>query len=135
VRFLPSVTVLRLNHRGEQRVYSLIANRVYASQYTLLFQNGQARPKEDTMSVYPTLVNGFPNLFVNLDLTQAPGFLSDLSAVKTEDDWHQLESRYAILRNSEQFWPFYDWLNDWNFRERSDEAGWLDLTYYDAPQR
>jgi hypothetical protein len=45
-----------------------------------------------------------------------------------------LESRYAILRNSEQFWPFYDWLNDWNFSKRGDDAGWLDLTYYDAPE-
>jgi len=135
VRFLPSVMVLRLNHKGKQRIYSLIANRVYASQYTLLFQNGQAMPEEDTMSVYRTLVNGFPNLFVDLDLTRAPGFLSDLSSVRTEEDWHRLESRYAILRNSEQFWPFYDWLNDWNFSNRGDEAGWLDLIYYDAPER
>ncbi len=134
-RFLPSVTVLRLNHKGERRVYSLVANHVYASQYTLLFQNGQARPKEDTMSVYPTLVNGFPNLFVDIDLAQAPGFLGDLAAVKTEEDWRRLESRYGILRNSERFWPFYDWLNAWNFSERGDDAGWLDLIYYDAPER
>jgi hypothetical protein len=134
VRFLPSVTVLRLNHDGKRRIYSLIANRVYASQYTLLFQNGQAMPSLDTMSVYRTLVNGFPNLFVDLDLTRAPGFLHDLSAVRNEDDWRRLESRYAILRNSEQFWPFYDWLNDWNFSNRGDEAGWLDLIYYDAPE-
>jgi hypothetical protein len=42
--------------------------------------------------------------------------------------------RYGILRNSEHFWPFYDWLNDWNFSKRGDDAGWLDLTYYDAPE-
>ena len=135
VRFLPSVIVLRLNHGAEKRIYSLVANRVFASQYTLLFQNGAALPNEDTMSVYPTLVNGYPNLFVDLDLAQAPGFLSDLSDIKSEDDWHRLESRYAILRNSEEFWPFYDWLNDWNFAKRGDDAGWLDLTYYDAPER
>jgi hypothetical protein len=134
VRFLPSVTVLRLNHRGAHRVYSLVANRVFASQYTLVFQNGQALPDEDSMSVYPTLVNGFPNLFVDLDLDDAPAFLRDLSGVKSADDWHKLASRYAILRNSDKFWSFYDWLNDWNFSERGDDAGWLDLSYYDAPE-
>ncbi len=134
VRFLPSVTVVRLSHDGERRVYSLVANRAFASQYTILFQDGQAMPEEDTMSVYPTLVNGFPNLFVDLDLAQAPGFLRDLSAVETEADWHRWKRRYGILRNSEQFWPFYDWLNDWNFSQRGDAAGWLDLTYYDAPE-
>jgi len=135
LRFLPSVTVLRLNHQGKHRIYSLVANRVYASQYTLLFQNGQARPKEDTMSVYPTLVNGFPNLFVDLDLAQAPDFLGELAAVNTDDAWSRFQEKFAVLRNSEQFWPFYDWLNHWNFSTRGDDAGWLDLTYYDAPER
>ncbi|MCG6863336.1 MAG: fatty acid cis/trans isomerase, partial [Chromatiaceae bacterium] len=130
VHILPSVVVLRLNHAGEQRIYSLVANHVYESQYTLLFQNGEALPNEDTLSVYRGLVNGFPNLFVDLGLAQAPGFLTDLSAVKTEDGWHRLESRYAIRRNSERFWLFYDWLNDWSFITRGDDAGWLDLTYY-----
>ena len=134
VRFLPSVIVLRLDHGGERRVYSLVANRVYASQWTLLFQNGQALPEEDTLSAYPTLVNGFPNLFIDLDLDQAPDFLRDLAAVTTDDAWRRFRDRYVIARNSERFWPFYDWLNDWNFKTRGADAGWLDLSYYDAPE-
>ncbi len=134
VRFLPSVMVLRLNHGGERRVYSLVANRVYASQWTLLFQNGQALPEEDTLSAYPTLVNGFPNLFIDLDLDQAPDFLRDLAAVTTDDAWRRFQDRYVIARNSERFWPFYDWINDWNFKTRGADAGWLDLSYYDAPE-
>ena len=132
---LPSVIVLRLTHGDEHRVYSLIANRVYATQYTLLFQDGEAMPEKDSMSAYRTLVNGFPNLFVDLDLKQASAFLTDLSAVATRADWTRFEARYGILRNSEAFWHFYDWINDWNFKTRGDLAGWLDLTYYDAPEQ
>ncbi len=131
---LPSVIMLRLNQGDEHRVYSLIANRAYKSQYTLVFENGEAMPKKDSMSVYPTLVNGFPNLFVDLDLNDAPGFLVDLTAVETKDDWTAFEERYGILRNSDAFWAFYDWINAWNFAERGALAGWLDLTYYDAPE-
>lgn len=136
---LPSVILLRLNHpearSGERhRVYSLVANRVYKSQYTLMFQNGQALPDEDTVSLYPTLVNGFPNLFIDLDLADAHHFLADLRAVQSKDDWAGLAGRYGILRNSEQFWPFYDWINRWNREHRGDAAGWLDLSYYDAPE-
>jgi hypothetical protein len=135
IRFLPSATVIRVNDGDKHRVYSLIVNRVYASQYTLIFQNGQALPSEDTISLYPTIVNGFPNLFVDLDLESAPGFITDLTAVETADAWARFERRYVILRNSEAFWPFYDWINAWNFAERGDAAGWLDLHYYDAPER
>lgn len=133
--FMPSVTVLRLTHGGEPRVYSLVVNHAYASQYLLLFQDAAALPEQDTMSVYPNLANGFPNLFVDLDLDRAPGFLKDLAAVSTENGWGRFETEYAILRNSPKFWPFYDWLNDWNFSSRGDDAGWLDLSYYDAPER
>jgi hypothetical protein len=100
-----------------------------------LFQDGEAMPEKDSMSAYRTLVNGFPNLFVDLDLKQASAFLTDLSAVATRADWTRFESRYGILRNSKAFWPFYDWINDWNFKTRGDLAGWLDLTYYDAPEQ
>jgi hypothetical protein len=136
---LPSVVVLRLNHPDgasgdRQRVYSLVANRVYKSQYTLVFENAEAVPDEDTLSLYPTLVNGFPNLFIDLDLADAARFLEDLQAVQSSDDWDLLVGRYAIRRNSEQFWPFYDWINRWNREHRGDAAGWLDLSYYDAPE-
>jgi hypothetical protein len=54
--------------------------------------------------------------------------------VQSSDDWDLLVGRYAIRRNSEQFWPFYDWINRWNREQRGDAAGWLDLSYYDAPE-
>jgi len=131
---LPSVIMLRLNQGDEHRVYSLIANRAYRSQYTLVFENGESMPEKDSMSVYPTLVNGFPNLFVDLDLKDAPSFLVDLKAVASKADWSAFKKRYGILRNSQAFWPFYDWINAWNFAQRGELAGWLDLTYYDAPE-
>ncbi|MFB1490289.1 MULTISPECIES: fatty acid cis/trans isomerase [unclassified Thiocapsa] len=136
---MPSVLVLRLNRaegppQDRHRVYSLVANRVYKSQYTLMFQNGQALPDEDTLSLYPTLVNGFPNLFIDLDLADARRFLTDLRAVRSKADWNRFASRFGILRDSARFWPFYDWINRWNVEHRGDAAGWLDLSYYDAPE-
>jgi hypothetical protein len=130
-RFLPSVVLLKLNHGPESRVYSLIANRVYKTQFDMLFQNDEALPDEYTLSVYPTLVGGFPNLFMELDLAQAPAFLKELRSVQSLDGWNALRNRYGVLRNSERFWPALDWFNDWNFRRRGAEAGYLDLSYYD----
>lgn len=131
-RFLPSVVLLRINHGNEYpRVYSLIANRVYKTQFDLLFQNGEALPDEYTMSVYPTIVGGFPNMFMELDLAEAPAFLKELAAVHTPEDWIALRNRYGVLRNSEHFWSTLDWFNDWNFKHRGEEAGYLDLSYYD----
>ena len=130
-RYLPSVTLLRLDQGDESRVYSLIANRVYKTQFSLVFQNGEALPDEDTMSVYETVVGGFPNIFMALDLNQAPEFLRELRGIETLEHWLAFRDKYAILRNSAQFWATYDWITDWNFRNRGVDAGYLDLSYYD----
>ncbi|GAG33544.1 unnamed protein product, partial [marine sediment metagenome] len=130
-RYLPSVILLKLNDGDEARVYSLIANRVYATQDTLFFQNGLELPDLYTMSIYPTIVGGFPNYFLEMDLAQAGDFLRGLRDVQSLADWNKLRDRYAILRNSARFWPLYDWFTQWNFDNRGIEAGYLDLSYYD----
>ena len=67
----------------------------------------------------------------SLNLEQAPQFLRALQDIKTLEEWTAFRNQYGILRNSERFWPMFDWSNDWNFRNRGIEAGYLDLSYYD----
>jgi hypothetical protein len=133
-RFMPSVIVLRLDGEQESRVYSLVVNRVYKSQYTLMFQDGQALPELYSLSAYPTIVNGFPNLFVDLDMERAGPFLGALRGIENKADWERFKARYGILRNSARLWPFYDWINGWNREHRKSAAGYLDLSYYDVPE-
>jgi hypothetical protein len=130
-RYLPSVVLLKLKNGNEARVYSLIANRVYSSQDTLLFQDGQALRNLYTMSIYPTVIGGFPNCFLEMDLAQASDFLRGLRDARSLADWTKLRDRYAILRNDARFWPTYDWFTQWNVANRGIEAGYLDLSYYD----
>jgi hypothetical protein len=130
-RYLPSMTVMRVNQGKESRLYSLVANRVYETQYTILFQNGVALPDLDTMSVYPDVVGGFPNMFMEIDVEQAAAFIQELRNVESLDDFLKFRDRYGVLRNQENFWATYDWFNDWNFTNRKQDAGVLDLSYYD----
>lgn len=131
-RFLPSVILLRLkNPEGHSRVYSLVANRVYETQDTILFQNGQELPHLYTMSIYPTVIGGFPNYFLEMELEQSAEFLRGLRNVQTLQDWNRLRDRYGVLRNSPRFWPTYDWFTAWNKKHRGIYAGYLDLSYYD----
>ena len=130
-RFLPSLTLIKVNHNEHSRVYSMVANRVYKTQFSIVFQDGEAVPDEDTMSVYPTIIAGFPNMFMEVNLEQAAAFLRKLRDVKTSDDFITLRNNYGILRNSLKMWPMLDWMNAWNFKQRGIDAGYLDLTYYD----
>ena len=130
-RYLPSMILLKLNHGTESRFYTLVVNRVYETQYTILYQNGLALPDLYTMSVYPSVVGGFPNLFMELDLSQVNEFVAQLSKVESLPDFLQFRDRYGILRNQAEFWSTYDWFNTWNFKNHGAEAGVFDLSYYD----
>jgi len=130
-RYLPSVILLKLSDGDQSRVYSVIANRVYATQATLFFQNGLELPDLYTMSIYPTIVGGFPNYFMEMDLADSADFLRGLRDVQSLADWIKLRDRYGILRNSARFWPLYDWFTRWNLENRGAAAGYLDLSYYD----
>ena len=131
-RYLPSVILLKLTDGDDDaRVYALIANRVYATQDTLLFQDGQELPDLYTMSIYPTVIGGFPNYFLEMDLAQAGDFLRGLRDVRSLADWNRLRDRYGILRNDARFWSTYDWFAEWNVANRGIKAGYLDLSYYD----
>ena len=83
------------------------------------------------MSIYPTIVGGFPNYFFEMDLAQADDFLRGLRDVGSLADWNALRDRYSVLRNDARFWPTYDWFTQWNFEKRKSDAGYLDLSYYD----
>ena len=130
-QFIPSMVIIKLNHKEESRLYTLVVNRVYQTQYTLLFQNGEQLPDLYTLSVYPTIVGGFPNLFMEFDLSQASAFIQEMRNVESLDDYLDFRDRYAVLRNQENFWKTYDWFNAWNFEHRREEAGVFDLSYYD----
>ena len=123
--------MLKLNSGQESRLYTLILNRVYKTQYTILFENGEAMPDLDTLSVYEDVVGGFPNLFIDMDLAQAAGFVKDLRAITTLQEYLAFRDKYAILRNSDKFWETYDWFNAWNFKHRGIAAGVFDISYYD----
>lgn len=97
----------------------------------MFFQNGLELPDLDTMSIYPTLVGGFPNAFIEMDLADAGDVLRTLRDVQSLADWNKMRDRYAILRNSARLWPLYDWFTQWNVENRGLDAGYFDLSYYD----
>ena len=77
------------------------------------------------------MVGGFPNLFMEIELNQVNGFITELRNVQSLPDFLEFRDRYAVLRNQAEFWALYDWFNDWNFKTQGPEAGVFDLSYYD----
>ncbi|MGE9295521.1 MAG: fatty acid cis/trans isomerase [Puniceicoccales bacterium] len=128
--FLPSLTYLRVKNGEQSWVYTIVANRSYAFNDLVFDENGAAQPALDTMSVYQGLIGDFPNLFVEVELSDALAMLKALTEVVTEQDWTTWKTNYAVLRNQPEFWATFDWFTEWNFANSHSQAGHYDLTYY-----
>lgn len=128
--FLPSLTYVRLKDGAQDHVYTIVANRAYAFNDLVFDENGAAQPDLDTMSVYKSVIGDFPNLLVEVELSNALAMLQDLKAVKTTADWTAWKKKYGALRNEPDFWRTFDWFTEWNFKNRAPVAGHFDLTYY-----
>ncbi|WP_269542197.1 fatty acid cis/trans isomerase [Cerasicoccus fimbriatus] len=128
--FLPSLTYVRLKDGAQDHVYTIVANRAYAFNDLVFDENGAAQPELDTMSVYKSVIGDFPNLLVEVELSDALTMLQHLKAVKTTADWTAWKKKYGALRNEPDFWQTFDWFTEWNFANRAPLAGHFDLTYY-----
>jgi hypothetical protein len=138
VQYLPNLTVLRAD--GE--VYTMVANRGYAYHNSILAEDLSRRPEQDTLSIDRGLVGSRPELFIDLPLGKAQEFLSLLRAVDSELEWNELVDRtsaasygdvHMVLRDQPQFWPFLDFLHDWNVTHNPVTAGLLDVSEYVWP--
>jgi hypothetical protein len=129
-RYLPEVMHVLLRDGGETRPYSLLVNRWFRFNNLALAQSNARDPAKDTFMALRGIVGDFPELFVDLDVAQAPEFLRELRALDSDAAFGRFQARWGILRNSAKFWPFLEELQRYNAAEQGREAGALDLMRY-----
>jgi hypothetical protein len=126
--FLPNAVHVRL---GGEQLYTLVAVRGYRNDKIAANEANCRQRDQDKM----VAVRGFTayegHLFVDLPYANAAAFVSDLGAVHDQASWDQLQARYAIGRNSTQFWPFVDWLHHWQEQNLGSRAALMELRMYD----
>ena len=129
-QFVPNIVFVRL---GGETLYSLTVNRGYIPDKII---SGKAelkarRRQSDILLATRGLSGVAPELFFDLSYAQASGFLKQFSAVRTLDEWRAFANQFKIPRNSPQFWPFVDWLHDWQALRNPVDAAILELKLYD----
>jgi hypothetical protein len=138
--YLPSITYVRVGHKGHYALYTLISNRGYLSHHSPLSEELTRAPERDTISVYRGAIGDYPELFLDIELAKAQDFLQrvqNLNQNNYQEELRNLKEDYAIRRNSAAFWPFVDWLHEKLAQtgEGYITSGILDLSKYDLYDR
>ncbi|TPH15662.1 fatty acid cis/trans isomerase [Litorilituus lipolyticus] len=127
IAILPQVSYVMVNSAQGNQVYSLINNSAHSNVAHLFSEANRRLPSEDTLTVTRGIVGTYPNAFFEISADQIDNFVSQLSQIKSEQDYRTLKDNYAIRRSSPNFWPFADKLHQWYFTHQPTSAGLLDF--------
>ncbi|ACE83915.1 fatty acid cis/trans isomerase [Cellvibrio japonicus] len=123
VQWLPEITLLEIPTLG---VYSLLHNRNFSNLSSLFGEEQRHRPHLDSVSFLAGVAGSYPNSFLRVEETDLPGFVSQLEAISSEEDYRRLLDKYGVRRTSADFWRFSDRLHERYRQQQPEEYGLLD---------
>ncbi len=134
VRFLPDLSLLRIkNPNGKDRVYSLIHDKAHTNIAFLFAESLRREPEKDTITVIEGQIGSYPNFFFVVEHGALTGFIEDLTAVSTQNEWRSFIDAFGVRRSSPQFWETADFFQETASNQHPRKGGLLDLNRYDDP--
>lgn len=126
-QYLPDIFFIWI----EDRAYSVIAHRVYSYQNIVEVMNLAREPEKDALAAFRGLYGNKPEMFFELNLSQAVEFLRELQLIRSEAMWKVFRAKYGIRRNDARVWTLLDRFTEWDHRTHPLEAGAFDMSEYD----
>jgi len=76
-------------------------------------------------------IGSYPNVFFQLPEKELGNFVKAIEALRSEQDYQKLVSRYGVRRNASWFWRLSDKFHDHYRKHYPIEAGLFDLNRYE----
>lgn len=132
VRRMPDTALLVVKSQGQVRqIYTLVKNKKFKSEGSLLFESQQREPEVDEMMVLPGLATSYPNYFFVVNENEVPAFVDSLRSAQDKSRWNQTLARWGLSRKHSQFWQESDQIQNFLKSHMGIAGGVLDYTHYD----
>ncbi len=127
----PEVSFLRVTRFNDQESwYTLFLNRGYYNVTSLLFDQYNRAPKENTVTVVKGLRTSYPGMFFEVDEQDVNVFLALASRVKNKSELQRWVKAYGVRRTDPAFWDFSDDLLFYQQKVAPVTWGIFDLNRY-----
>jgi len=111
---------------GDEYV-SLVANRAYSSMTSMLKEQKNRLPADDTLSVIPGFIGAYPNAFYRVDESELDDLVDAISNLEVESDYADLLDDYGVRRTDPDFWPNSDTFHQAYWQLNPLTSGMLDF--------
>jgi fatty acid cis/trans isomerase CTI len=134
VRYLADLSLLQVRYpSGQNHVFSLVHDKAHTNIAYLFAESLRREPEKDTVTVIEGQLGSYPNFFFVVEEGALNSFVSDLTAVRTDNEWLSFVEKFGVRRSSPLFWETADFFQNAAARQHSREGGLLDLNRYVDP--
>ncbi|QUM77306.1 fatty acid cis/trans isomerase [Moritella sp. 24] len=123
---LPEISVLLVNDGSKKRVYTLLKNVAHSNMSSLLDEESNLLPAEDTLTVVSGIIGDYPSVYLTVEADKLPTFVAHLAAMRTADDYAAWLDNYGVRRSDPRFWQHSDMIQALNQQLQPINAGLLD---------
>ncbi len=114
IKYLPEVSFIRINlddattdTKDKFLVYTLLRNRRHSSVAFLLLESLRYQENLDSLTVLPGPVSSYPNLILQIKLSEADEFVNAFRNINSKDAFEKFTQRFAVGRMNPQFWNIF----------------------------
>lgn len=133
LQWLPEATLLAIEMPDGKRLsYTLVRNTAHTNVTHLLGENNALLPEEDTLSLLPGTVGSYPNAFYKLKASELNTLAAEIARLDSGKAYSAFAQRWAIRRDSSDFWAFSDALHERYAREEPVSSGILDFNRFES---
>lgn len=115
---------------GSTKLTTMVINRWHDNVYSMLNESSTLNPSKDTIDFIDGSIGSYINLFVDLDYSDIPDFLTLIKYFDNSDEHRKLAHKYLISRADPEFWSMYDWFQAHFNAAKGNKSGLYDLNRY-----
>ena len=131
IQQLAQVSFILVENQQQLQSFSLLRHNAHYNISSLLNENAQRAPNEDTASLVNGFIGDYPSVLFYLKHSQVKAFIRALNQVATEQDYIELKSRFAIRRTDPDFWQYSDKLHKHAQQQLPIEYGIFDYNRFE----
>ncbi len=129
----PNVTFMRVKVDGSVKndlVYTIIRNKFYLNNASLLSTDKLRVMDKDTLDIIPGFVGSYPNFFIEINFNDIEKFVAEYKEIKNKSTYELLINKYGIRRSNPDFWKLSDWFYKKYQYDSPVNASLFDLNRY-----
>jgi len=105
---MPETSFARIRGPSGDQYVTIVHNRAHSNITSMLKEQKNRLPAEDTLAVIPGFIGAYPNIFYVIDATHLDNFVATIGNMKTGSDYAGLVDRYGVRRTDPEFWSNSD---------------------------